>query len=73
MADHKAEATGIKNEKTRLYLYGIGVAVAALLVGYGIVSYEESQLWLSVAGAALGLTNVLAAVNVRNGGGGDGK
>lgn len=32
-------------EPVRLYLYGVGLAVLLLLVGYGLVSAEQAPLW----------------------------
>lgn len=48
----------------RLWLYGIAVALAALLVGYGILTIEQGGLWLALFGAILGTGNAVAARNV---------
>ena len=40
-------------EKTRKYLYAIGAAVVAVLVGYGVVGEGDSALWLGLLGAVL--------------------
>lgn len=51
--------------KTRLWLYGVILAVLGLLVVYGIVNIEQASAWAIVAAAALGIGGVaLAARNV---------
>ena len=57
----------IASKSARLWLYGVAVAVAALLVGYGILTVEHGGLWLSVVGALLGLGNAVAGRNVPKG------
>ena len=37
----------------RRWLYGIAAAVAPLVTAYGLVTDEQSVLWLNLAGAAL--------------------
>ena len=54
----------VPSPAARLWLYGIAVAVAALLVGYGILTIEQGGLWLAVIGAILGTSNAVAARNV---------
>lgn len=53
----------IKSPEARRYMYVVGVALAALLVGYGILTAESSGLWLSLLGALLGFSQVTSAVN----------
>lgn len=53
----------IKNPEVRRYMYVVGVALAALLVGYGVLNAENSGLWLSLLGALLGFNQVTSAVN----------
>lgn len=65
----KARATETPNRwipstAARLWLYGIGVALAALLVGYGVITTEQGGLWLVLFGAMLGTGNAVAARNV---------
>lgn len=56
----------IKSEKGRKYLYRIILAGIALAGAYGFIDGETTQLWIALAGAALGL--VVADGNVTNGG-----
>jgi hypothetical protein len=52
------------SEKTRAWLYRIGVAVVPLLTAYGLVGTTQAALWLGVLGAALGTgLPLLAAAN----------
>ena len=59
MSRHAAQAapTGLAGlayrEPVRLYVYGVLVAVVALLVYRGVVSGAESLLWLALAQAVL--------------------
>lgn len=64
-ADDLNRGRWITSRAGRLWLYGVGVAVAALLVGYGIVTVEQGGLWLAVAGAVLGTGEAVAARNAR--------
>lgn len=41
--------------KNRARLYGITIAVIALLVGYGILDDGQAPLWLALAAAILGM------------------
>lgn len=54
----------ITSPAARQWLYGVLVALAAVGVAYGLITAEQSGLWLAVASAVLGLGNVLAAGNV---------
>jgi len=54
----------IKSPEKRRYLYVVGVAVAALLVGYGIINAEHSGLWVSLLGTVLGFSQITSAANV---------
>lgn len=54
----------IPRPEVRAWIYGIAVAGAALLVGYGVLTIEQGGLWLAVIGAVLGTSNLLAARNV---------
>lgn len=53
----------IKSPAARRYMYVVGVSLAALLVGYGLITAEHSGLWLSLLGAILGFNQVTSAVN----------
>lgn len=53
----------ITSPGVRLWLYGVLVALAALGVGYGIVTIEQGGLWLALGAAVLGVGNLLAAKN----------
>lgn len=48
----------------RAWLYGIAITVGALLVGYGVLTAEQSGLWLSLVGAILTGSNAVAAKNL---------
>ncbi len=54
----------VPSPEVRLWMYGVAVAVAALLIGYGILTIEQGGLWLAVIGAILGTGNAVAARNV---------
>lgn len=54
----------VPSPEVRRWLYGILIALAALGVGYGILTAEQSGLWLALASAVLGVGNVVAAGNV---------
>jgi hypothetical protein len=48
----------------RAALYGLAVAAAGLLSGYGILADEKVPVWLAVVGAVLGLwTQILGVKN----------
>lgn len=49
------------NEKTRAYIYRVFLALAAVAVGYGLLSDTQAVLWVAVATAVLG--NGLATAN----------
>lgn len=55
----------IKNNTTRAYIYGILVAVGAVVLIYGYVTQEELAVWLALGGAVLG--NGLALANTDKG------
>lgn len=48
------------SEKTRAYIYRILLAVSPLVTFYGLLSEQETVLWLGVAGVVL---NILPAMN----------
>ena len=54
----------VPSPEVRLWMYGILVALAALGVGYGLLTVEQSGLWLALASAILGIGNLIAARNV---------
>lgn len=43
------------SEPVRLYVYGVGLAVLALFVAYGLVAAEQAPLWLALLVALLGV------------------
>lgn len=51
----------LTSEPVRVRVYSVLVAVLALLVWRGIVSSEESLLWLAIASAILGILGVESA------------
>lgn len=57
----------IPSPEVRTWFYGVLVALGAVGVGYGIITAEQSGLWLSLASAILGLGNLLAARNTPKG------
>lgn len=42
-------------EPVRLYVYGIIGPLLAILVGFGVLGPESVSLWLTLAGAVLGV------------------
>lgn len=55
----------IPNEKVRLYIFGILVALGPLVAFYGLATNEEIALWIGVGGTILGSPGAaLAARNV---------
>lgn len=54
----------IPRPELRLWLYGILVALAALGIGYGLITIEQGGLWLAVFSAVLGVGPLLAGRNV---------
>ena len=68
-AEAKQRATETPNRwipdpATRSWLYGILVCLAAIGVGYGIITAEQGGLWLSLAAAVLGVGPLVAGRNV---------
>ena len=57
----------IPSREVRLWLYGVAVTTAAVLVGYGVMTIEQGGLWLALIGALLGVGNAVAARNVPRG------
>lgn len=53
----------IPNPQVRAWIYGVLVAASAVAIGYGLITAEQGNLWLSLAGALLGLSNALALAN----------
>ncbi|MGX9346392.1 phage holin [Microbacterium sp. KNMS] len=59
----------VPRPELRAWLYAIGIALAAMLVGYGVFSAEQGELWVALLGAILGVTNAVAARNLPRDGG----
>jgi hypothetical protein len=57
----------ITNIKVRQYIYGILVAASPIVVYKGIMDINEAGLWLVFGGAVLGLSNLLALTNTKDG------
>lgn len=56
---------GIRNRKTRRWLYRIVVAGCAIAAAYGVVNAEDVPLWTTLAAAILGVSaGGLADANV---------
>ncbi len=53
----------IPRPEVRLWLYGVLVALAALAIGYGLLTAEQGGLWLAVFAAVLGVGPLVAARN----------
>lgn len=45
----------LNDERHRVYLYDVGLAVVALLVGYGILAEEHAVLWVGLLAPLLGV------------------
>lgn len=50
-------------EHVRAYIYRVLTYVSPIVVFYGLATIQEAGLWLTLAGAILGLSNGLAAMN----------
>lgn len=61
---HEAPKPPILTPARRAYLYGVMIALAAVAVGYGIVTIEQAGLWLALVGALLGISSSVALRNV---------
>ena len=55
----------IKDEKVRAYIYRILLAVSPIAVFYGLLSEQETVLWVGLAGVVL---NILPVMNTSIGG-----
>ena len=57
MADHldRTPNRWIPDPAVRRYLYGVVAVMIPILVGFGVISPEQVQLWLNLAAAVLGL------------------
>lgn len=51
----------IAREPVRVYLYGVLVAIVAVLVGYGVLDGSQAALWLALGSALLAVPAVEAA------------
>ena len=68
-AEAKQRATTTPNKwipspELRGWLYSILAALAAVGVGYGVITAEQGGLWLALGAAVLGVGNLIAARNV---------
>lgn len=68
-AEAKARATQTPNRfipspAARQWLYGVLVALSPVGVSYGLITTAQGGMWLAVASAVLGVSNLLAAKNV---------
>lgn len=57
----------IPSPAVRAWIYGVLVALAAVGIGYGVITAEQGNLWLALAAAVLGLSNALALANTPKG------
>ena len=53
----------VRRQAVRAWLYRVGLAVAALAGGYGLLTEDKAVLWIGVLAALLG--NGVATVNTR--------
>ncbi|AGW42447.1 DNA polymerase I [Leifsonia xyli subsp. cynodontis DSM 46306] len=53
----------IPNPATRAWIYRILIATAATAVSYNLITPNQSNLWLTLIAAILGLSNTLALTN----------
>lgn len=44
--------------RTRRYIYRVGVAGIAVLVGYGVLTQEYAVLWIALLAPILGMADV---------------
>lgn len=51
-------------KSVRVWLYSVGVAVAAVLAVYGIVTVETGGVWLTLLAAILAVPQAIAIDNV---------
>ena len=57
MGDHldRTPNRWIPDPLIRRYIYGVVLAFIPILVGFGVISPEQVQLWLNLTAAILGL------------------
>lgn len=64
MGEHEKPSKKPSSANVRRWIYGIGVAVAPVLVAYGIIEADKVPLWVSLLGALVGIGNIVALGNV---------
>jgi hypothetical protein len=64
MGDHAEKSKLPSFRAIRLWLYGVGVASAPLLIAYGILEADTVPMWVSWFGVFLGVTNGIAFAKV---------
>ena len=52
----------ILNPTNRKWLYGITIAVIAVLTGYDVITADKAPLWLALAAAVLGVVAPAVAI-----------
>lgn len=67
MPTHRSTTTPnvlVPSPEVRRYVYRLALAVAPVLVAYGVLAESQLALWLGVLEAVLSLPTVLALANV---------
>lgn len=54
----------IRSAKGRAWLYGVALAIIALLVGYQVLGAEQAPLWVALVTALLAVAPVTALRNL---------
>lgn len=52
----------LMNRQVRKYLYGVTIALVAVLVAYDVISGEAAPLWLALAAAVFGILAPATAI-----------
>lgn len=56
----------LMTRQVRKYLYGVTIALVAVLVAYDVISGEAAPLWLGLAAAVLGIVAPATALGHLN-------
>lgn len=56
----------LMTRQVRKYLYGVTIALVAVLVAYDVISGDAAPIWLALAAAVLGIAAPVTALNHLN-------